>query len=101
MNKITTIGELAIIKHPDKIPVIVHYENSKSDNFLVHNDNTIGNFAVIIRQKIKLNYSEILLISVNGTILDANELISILYSKYKNPKDNCIHFDISRQNTQF
>lgn len=112
-KKITTIGALAIAKYPDKIPVIVNYENiilttpkqskqtnqAKCENFLVRNDYTVGNLAVNIRQKIKLNYSEILLISVKDNVLDASEMIADLYDRYQDPVDGCVHFRISKEST--
>lgn len=102
-NKRTTIGQLAITRYPDKIPVIIYYQNIilpnniTYENLLIKNDQTIGNLAVNIRQKIKLNYSETIDISFDDNILNTSEMVSTLYIKYKNLMDECLHLKISKR----
>lgn len=93
-----TIGELALKQHPDKIPVVIYYANTNSgyicQKLLVDNTYLIKNLASVTRKKIKSNYDEMLLFSVNNQILDSCMLISTLYCKYKNPTDGCLHLKI-------
>lgn len=98
MSKLT-IGEFAKSKYPDKIPIIVHYENKALGNFLVKNDMTVTSFIVMIRQKIKLEYSDTLVAMINDEVVDPAEQLDMLYNKYMNATDKCLHLNVKRENT--
>ena len=98
MNKKETIGDKFIKLYPDRIPVIVNYENIQK-NFLVKSDSTIACITVLIRRNEKINYTETLNLTVDNIQVDNKEIISTVYSKYKNPYDGCLHIKATRETT--
>lgn len=108
MSEKETIGDICVKKYPNRIPVVVHYENipligtnliNSQKQFLVQQETTIANFNVIIRRNTRISYVEILNLSINEKILDNNETIYQLYTKYKNALDGCLHIVVSKNST--
>lgn len=96
-NKILT-------KYPDRIPIIVE-RVKKSDlpiidksKYLVPKDMTVSQFFFIIRKRIKLNQSQALFMTVNGSLLSTNDTIGDVYNNYKN-KDNFLYMLYTGENT--
>lgn len=93
-----------LIKYPDRIPIIV--ENSSNSNineldkhkFLVPSDLTVGQFAYVIRKRIKLKPEIAMFLFTNNTLPASSDLISQIYDKQKD-KDNFLYFTVSGENT--
>lgn len=101
-KKFETIGDQCIHKYPEKLPIVVHYSKqftTTSYNYLVKNDSTIGQFIISIRQKISLNYCEMLLICIGNQYIDESERIDMLFTKYKNSVDGCLHLSVEKKVT--
>jgi len=102
MNKkiFNTIGEKCIVNYPDRIPVIIYCQNNKIKpiQFLAKNSMTVSCLLAYIRKKIKISYSQSLDISINGILISPTETIELLYPKYKNTNDGCIHMTVSAKN---
>lgn len=105
MNKKSeTIGSKFLEKYPDKIPVIVDYENeikfannSVANKFLVPSEITIGYLLLIIRKNANISHTEGLTIIINDTIPATSSLLSTVYSKHKNEED-CLHINVIKEN---
>jgi len=78
-------------KYPDRIPIICEQKkNGKLNNltkykFLVPNDLTAGQFAYVIRKKIKLAPEHAIFLFVNNTLPPTAMLMSNLYEEHKDP----------------
>ena len=108
MNKKTdTIGKRFMEKYPDKIPIIIQYDKeikfSKINNglgkFLVPNDITIGKLLLVIRTNASISHTESLSVLINNTAPKISDTIGIVYSKYKNINDDCLHINITKEKT--
>lgn len=98
MNKKETMGDKFIEIHPDRIPVIVTYQNIQR-KFLVKSDATVGCLSVLIRRNEKINYTETLTLSIESVQIDSKENVKSLYLKYKNPYDGCLHIKATKETT--
>ena len=98
MSKKETIGDKFIKLYPDRIPVIVIYQNMQK-NCLVKSDATMACISVKIRRDEKINYTETLNLSIDNMAIDSKEIVSTIYSKYKNPYDGCLHIKAIREAT--
>lgn len=76
-----------IEKYPDRIPVIVEPGKDMPEidkkKYLVPNDLTIGQFAFVIRKRIKLVASEALFLLSNNVMLPVSGLMSMMYAQNK------------------
>jgi GABA(A) receptor-associated protein len=92
-------------KYPDRIPIICE-KNTKHKNtpeidkikYLVPNDLTVGHFMYVIRKRIKLNSDQGIFLFINNTIPSTTNLLSILYSIYKED-DGFLYITYSTENT--
>lgn len=103
-NKKITIGDFAISKYSNRIPVVVHYlnptiSNNYYHNLLIRNDSTIGNLIVMLRQKNKISHNELIIIILNNKMVDEFIMIKDLYDKYKKNEDGCLHLNVQKENT--
>ena len=79
-----------IKKHPDKIPIIVEQiKKNKApvldrNKFMCPNDINIGQFILILRNRLELNSAESIFIFINGKTLANN---TNMYDVYRNYKD--------------
>lgn len=97
-----TIGEKCIESYPNRIPIVVDLKNdklSKIKNFLVDNDSNVKQLLIIIRRQLKTSHTDALHILIDDKSVDAEESLSELYSKYKNPTDGCLHLIVIKENT--
>jgi GABA(A) receptor-associated protein len=90
-------------KFPDRIPVIIDKATKESpsidrNKFLVPKDITIGQFMYIVRNRTKLNKDEAIFLYVNNTLPNSTELMSSIYSKYKD-KDGFLYISYSIEST--
>lgn len=92
-------------KYPDKIPIICEKYNRDKSNytidknkFLAGNDLTMGQFVYVIRKRIKMKPTEGLYLFVDNTLLPNTDLLSDIYSKYKN-EDGFLYISFSLENT--
>ena len=91
-------------KFRDRLPIIVErVKNSKiaiidKNKYLVPMDLTIGQFMLIIRNRIKLNESIAMFININSFIPHTHYLISEIYAKYKDP-DGFLYIFYTGENT--
>lgn len=72
-------------KYPDRIPVLVEQHNNKSNErnkFICPNDINIGNFIMILRNRLKLKSSQSIYIFINGKTLSNESLLSDVYRIY-------------------
>lgn len=109
MNKNKTIGDKCIETFPDKIPIILHYDNifqNKNEvqltKLLVPNNIDINHFTIFIRRKIKIPYTEtleVLINNKNNKPVNIVETISSLYNNNKNPNDGCLHIFLRKECT--
>ena len=78
-------ANLLIKKYPGRIPIICE-KNHKKDNpdidknkYLVPDSITLGQFLVIVRQRINIRPEEAIFMFVNNCIVPTNELIGNIY----------------------
>ncbi len=75
-----------IKKYPDRVPVICEKTEGKDNpdidknKYLVPVSITLGQFLVIVRQRIAIKPEEAIFLFVNDFIVPANELIGNIYS---------------------
>lgn len=76
-------------KYPDRVPIIVEAGKDMPDidkkKFLVPADLTLGQFAYVVRKRIKLLASDALFLLSNNTMLPVSSLMSCIYEQYKDP----------------
>lgn len=107
MEKIKTLGDKCIEQYPNRIPVIITYDNniiflnnknkesqSRQSQMLVHDNTTIGYLCMIIGRNAKINAIENIRAVINNTILQSDTPILELFSKYKNSFDGCLHITV-------
>jgi len=93
-----------ITKHPDRIPIICEkIDNSlimdiDKKKYLVPGDLTCGQFAYVIRKRIKLPAEQAVYLFVNGVIPSMSCLISSLYYEYKD-NDGFLYVSYAGENT--
>lgn len=98
-NKIT-LGKKCIESYPGRIPIIAKYKNNNNliNNFLVPDNITVGHLTALFRRKINIKYDECLSIEVNGLLMSPDEYLSLIFIKYKNQNDGCLHIVINKEN---
>lgn len=93
-----------IIDTYQRIPIIVDKShklnncNIKKNKFLVPGDMTLGYFLHKIRNLIDIGPEQSLFLFINNTSPSVNELISVLYQKYKS-EDDFLYIIYSIENT--
>lgn len=94
-------------QYPDRVPVIVEKENTKSKNalpdiknkYLVPRALTVGSFLFIIRKKIELNESQALYLLVNGKYTPStSDTLGEIYDLQKDD-DGYLYMVYSTENT--
>ena len=94
-----------LTKYPGKIPIIVEKNNRTNmpdiskNKFLAPSDLTIGQFLVVIRNRIDITEHEALFLFVNNNILPpTSAMLSQLYNDYKD-EDNFLYVTYCSENT--
>lgn len=80
------------LKYPDRILIIckkLHEKNTSipdidKNKYLVPSDLTVGQFAYVIRKRIRFPPEKTLFLLVNITLSSSVELVSSLYDRHKN-----------------
>ena len=92
-------------KYSDRIPVIVQrlptdtsIPNIDKKKYLVPNDLTLGQFAYVIRKRIKINPEQSIFIFVNNTLPTTSILMSQLFEECVD-KDGFLYLEFSGENT--
>jgi GABA(A) receptor-associated protein len=99
-----TINEI-MIRHPDRVPVIVT-RNTKSrapeidkHKYLVPMDITVGQFLFVIRKRMSLTPDRALFLFIDGDLINNSEHIGLVYERHRSKKDRCLHVVYSCENT--
>ena len=91
-------------RYSDRIPIIVE-KSSESDvpsidkiKFLVPKDLTMGQFAFVIRKRIKLSQEQGLFLMVNNVMAPTSEIMSNIYNNHKD-EDGFLYITYCGENT--
>lgn len=95
-----------IHKYPDRIPIICQHSPSDTKlkdidktKYLVPSDLTMGQFAYVIRKRMKINQEQAMfLVLDNNTLSPVSSLMSEIYSNYKN-EDGFVYIYYMGENT--
>jgi|LauGreDrversion4_2_1035121.scaffolds.fasta_scaffold21390_2 GABA(A) receptor-associated protein len=91
-------------KYPDYVPVICEKTEDKYNpdidinKYLVPVSITLGQFLMIVRQRIAIKPEEAVFLFVNNCIVHSNEQIGNIYYQHKDP-DNFLYISYSKENT--
>lgn len=91
-------------KYPDRIPVIVENADNSGlppldkNKYLVPHDLTVGQFAFVIRKRIKLEPEKAIFMFVNNTLPPTAMLMSQLY-KENSEKCGFLYISVQSENT--
>ena len=93
------------LKYPDRIPIICEksYERDTSipdidkNKYLVSSDLTVGQFAYVIRKRIRFPPERTLFLLVNNALPSSVELISSLYDRHKD-EDGFLYINYKGEN---
>ena len=95
--------------YPDRIPIIVHYDNisfchngvstpdTKCRKLLALKTIDVGKLASIIRCNIKISHIESIGIYINGQLVPHDENLEKIYIRYKSPIDQCLHVHAKKE----
>jgi len=110
-NSDKTVGLKLRGLHPGRLPVLItykdiiftdpnskEYKNNKS-KYLVKHDTTMDELLIIIRQNIPIEATDTIFMFVNNSLISGSDLLSIVYTKYKNPDDDCLYVTVIKENT--
>lgn len=93
------------LKFPDRIPIICEKKSSSKDTpdidkskFLVPLDLTIGQFLLVIRNKMKLPPEKSIYMFVDDKIVSGTQTISYLYEYNRDP-DGFLYIGYTSENT--
>jgi GABA(A) receptor-associated protein len=93
-----------IARFPGRVPVICekYYGHDNPDidknKYLVPVDTTMGQFLMVIRQRIKLKPNEAIFLFVNSSIIPTGDYIGDVYANNKD-HDNLLYITYSKENT--
>ena len=93
-----------ILKYPSRIPIIVEkYKDCKLNNinknkYLVPKDLQLSQFISVIRQRIQLESSQSLFITVNNRLCSGNHTLGEIYEENKD-EDNFLYIVYTSENT--
>ena len=93
-----------LLKHPDKIPIIVEkndkcqFNDITKKKYLSPNDMPINQFIFIIRKRISLEPSQSLFVMVNNQLVQTSMLIEDIYETHKD-EDGFLYVKYTSENT--
>lgn len=92
-----------MLKYPKLIPVIIEkYNDNIDDNiknkYIISKDAKFGILANLIRESLVLDRSKALFFYTNNKLININDLISVLYDKYKDA-DGFLYIEYALENT--
>jgi len=93
-------------KYPDRIPIICEKLNSGNNliteidkkKYLVPYDLTCGQFAYVIRKRLKMPAEQAIYLFVKGVIPSSSALINVVYNDYKDD-DGFLYVSYNGENT--
>ena len=91
-------------KYNDRIPIIVekssesHIPDIDKIKFLVPKDLTVGQFAFVIRKRIKLTPEQGLFLIIDNSMVRTGEIISSIYDRLKD-EDGFLYITYCGENT--
>jgi len=100
----TSESDRILVKYPDRFPIICEKIDNSSimeidkKKYLIPGDLTCGQFAYVIRKRIKLPPEQAVYLFVNGVIPAMSCLISSLYHEYKDT-DGFLYVTYASENT--
>ena len=88
------------VKHKDKIPIIVESKNIKLKKFkyLVHKNDELSFFLLILRKFIEVKPDEAIFTFINNSIPVLSEYVGSIYQKNKDD-DGFLYITISLEST--
>ena len=100
-------AHLAMIKHPDKVPVYIKVADGEKTipdldrhYYLIERDMTIGQVVYIIRKRVNISSKHAIFIFVdNGILPPTSAHIGQVYSEYKDPIDSLLHITYRAEKT--
>lgn len=93
-----------LLKHPDKIPIIVEkskdcmYNDINKNKYLVPNDMPLNQFIYLIRKRINLDPSQTLFVMINNKLITNGKTMGEIYSDEKN-NDGFLYMIYTSENT--
>lgn len=99
------IGLQLILKHPDKIPIIIHFRNLTTidkktvQKMMIPNDKTTAFLISEIRKRTNIHAKDALYIFIENIIPMNGASIDDLYHRYKSEEDHCLHIVATTENT--
>ena len=100
-------GESARIrtKYPELVPIICERGGDSTSvpdidkkKFLVPQDLTVGQFAYVIRKRMKLDANKSMFLFVDGVLPNGSKLMSHVYDEHKDP-DGFLYIKYAGENT--
>lgn len=93
-------------KYPDRVPIIVEHASHSGDQlppidkqkYLVPTDLSVGQFAYVIRKRVKLVAEKAMYMTINKKLINTNELMGDVYENNKDA-DNFLYVIISGEST--
>jgi GABA(A) receptor-associated protein len=83
--------EEVLLKHPGRVPVIVHPRKKVSEyrvsKFLVPKKLTVGQFMYIIQKRVTIKHTQSIILFCNGVILNHASLIGDVYISHADNDD--------------
>jgi GABA(A) receptor-associated protein len=93
-------------KYPDRIPIIVEHSKKNFQNiptldkqkYLVPGDLTIGQFAYVIRKRIKLSPEKAMFMLINNKMINTSEYVTNVYDNNAD-EDGFLYVVVSGEST--
>ncbi len=93
-------------KYPDRVPIIVEHAAHSGDQlppidkqkYLVPTDLSVGQFAYVIRKRVKLAAEKAMYMMINKKLINTSELMGNVYENNKDA-DNFLYVIISGEST--
>ena len=93
-------------RHPYKIPIIVEKDTRSRDapdidktKFLVEFDLTVGQFAYVIRKRLKMKPEQALFLFVDNVLPPTSENMNNIYKKHHDKDDMFLYITYASENT--
>ena len=91
-------------RYPSRVPIIVEKKEGctlgdiEKNKYLAPGDMSMSQFIFTVRRRIKLEPSEAIFLTVNGSLMSGSSLISDVYESKKD-KDGFLYMIYSSENT--
>ena len=100
LEKRVQASDKITLKYPERVPVIVDCKGLSIDKnkFIVPNDLTMGQFAFVIKKRIKMNPNETIFLLCNNKLINNTNTINNIYAKNKD-YDGFLYIFVTLENT--